>query len=70
MDSIQRINSLIILRGGAKKSAFQRFHSTHDCLSYPSTLSMAYDFGSKWEADMMKWVHEVDKDNRLEKYLI
>ena len=70
MDAIQRINSLILLRAGAKKSAFQRFNSTHDCLSYPSTLSMADTFGSKWEADMMKWVDEVDKDIRQEKYLI
>ena len=39
IDAVQRVNSRILLRGGAKKSAFQRFNSTHDCLSYPSTLS-------------------------------
>ena len=62
MDSLQRLHSLVLLRGGAKKSAFRRLNATHDCLSYSATLSMADKFGLKWENDLLKWVDQVDKD--------
>lgn len=70
MNAVQRLNSLILLKGGAKKVAFQRLNSTNDCLSYKATLSMADTFGSKWEGDVMKWVDEVDKDVRHERSLL
>lgn len=70
MNAVQRLNSLILLKGGAKKAAFQRLNSTNDCLSYKATLSMVDGFGSKWEADVMKWVDEVDKDVRHETSLL
>ena len=69
MDSLQRLHGLVLLRGGAKKSAFRRLNATHDCLSYSATLYMADKFGLKWENDLMKWVDQVDKDNAVEKKL-
>ena len=70
MDSVQRLHSLVLLRGGAKKSTFRRLNATHDCLSYSATLSMADKFGLKWENDLMKWVDQVDKDIAKEKHFI
>ena len=34
MDSLQRLHSLVLLKGGAKKSAFRRLNATNDCSSY------------------------------------
>ena len=34
MNALQGLNSLILLKGGAKKSAFRRFSSSYDCLAY------------------------------------
>lgn len=67
MNTVKRLNSITLLKGGAKKSAFRRLNGTHDCMSYQSTLQMADDFGSGWEAKLMNWVHKVDEDIRLEK---
>ena len=38
MNVIQRLNSLILLKGGAKKSVFRRLSVTNDCLVYNATL--------------------------------
>lgn len=62
LDAVQRLNSLILLKGGAKKSAFRRFSATNDCLSHQTTLLMADNFGLTWESDLLKWVEDVDQD--------
>ena len=38
MDSVQRLHSLVLLRGGAKKSTFRRLNATHDCLRVTQQL--------------------------------
>ena len=70
MDSLQRLHSLVLWRGGAKKSAFCRLNATNDCLSYSATLSMADKFGLKWEDGLLKWVDQVDRDIAKEKECI
>ncbi|XP_053374786.1 uncharacterized protein LOC128547092 [Mercenaria mercenaria] len=70
MDAVQQINSIILLKSGAQKSAFRRLNATHDCLGYSSTLLMADNFGSMWEKDLLSWVEAADKDRAIEKQLV
>ncbi|XP_053398038.1 uncharacterized protein LOC123565316 [Mercenaria mercenaria] len=70
LNAVQRMNSLCLLRGGAKKSAFRRLNATNDCLGYQSTLLMADQFGLRWESDLKKWVKQVDSDRKKEARLL
>ena len=69
MNAIQHINSGILLKGGAKQSAFARFNSSFDCLSYLSTLKMSDEFGKDWNSEIMSWAKCVDDESKTEKQL-
>ena len=69
MNVIQRLNSLILLIGGAKKSVFRRLSVTNDCLGYMATLSMADDFSSSWANDLQQWSAAVQEDTQIEKQM-
>ena len=69
MNVIQRLNSLILLKGGAKKSVFRRLSVTNDCLGYMATLSMADDFSSSWANNLQEWSTDVQEDSRIEKQM-
>ena len=69
MNALQHINSAILLKGGAKQSAFARFNSSFDCLSYLSTLKMSDEFGKDWNSEILSWAKRVDEDSKTEKQL-
>ena len=69
MNVVQRLYSLILLRGGAKKSVFRRLNATNDCLGYAASLSMADDFSKLWACDLHKWSTEVCEDAKVEKQI-
>lgn len=66
MNAIQSWNSLILLKGGAKKSAFRRLSSSYDCLTYSTTLAMADNFSSTWEDKLVLWSDKVYQDSKIE----
>ena len=67
MNALQSWNSLILLKGGAKKSAFRRFNASYDCLSYQTTLGLADKFSSNWEEKLLAWSKSVKEDIDVEK---
>lgn len=60
MNVFQCMNSLIMLKGGCKKSAFSRFNATGNCLSYRASLNMADSLASGWEKQLLEWKSEVE----------
>ena len=70
MNLLQSINSLMLLKGGCKKSAFTRFNTTNDCLSYQATLNLAEKVGNKWSDDIISWKETVENDVVIEKRLL
>ena len=69
MNLLQSINSLMLLKGGCKKSAFTRLNTTNDCLSYQATLQLAERVGNKW-SDYISWKEAVENDAALEQRLL
>ena len=66
MNALQSWNSLILLKGGAKKPAFRRFNASYDCLSYQTTLGLADKFSSNWEENLLAWSKSVKEDIDVE----
>ena len=69
LNAVQYLNSAILLKGGAKQSAFARFNSTMDCLSYTSTLKMSDEFGKDWNTEILSWARQVEEDSNTEKQI-
>lgn len=67
MNLLQSINSLLLLKGGCKKSAFTRLNMTNDCLSYQVTLALAERVGNKWSDDITSWKEAVESDVTIER---
>ena len=65
----QHINSIILWRGGCKKSAFTRLNTTNDSSSYRASLDIVDKLGHKWQEDLNEWQEEVvegtSKENNL-----
>ncbi|XP_062571098.1 uncharacterized protein LOC134233123 [Saccostrea cucullata] len=66
----QHINSIILLKGGCKKSTFRRLNSTFDCLSYPATLALADRYGADWDRNIRSWQVTVEQDRETEDQLM
>ena len=69
MNVIQRLNSVKLLKGGAKKSVFRRLSVTNDCFGYMATLSMADNFSSSWAYSLQQWSTAVQEDTHFEKQM-
>ena len=70
MNLLQSINSLLLLKGGCKKSAFTRLNMTNDCLSYQVTLALAERVGNQWSDDITSWKETVESDVIIEQNLL
>ena len=69
MNVFQCMNSLIMFKGGCKKSAFSRLNATGNCLSYRATLDMADRLASGWEKRLLEWKSEVEMSVSIEEAL-
>ena len=70
MKALQNVNDLIFLKGGLKKSAFNRMKATGDCHSYKSAIDLADKLASKWNEELFEWQERNRRDNELEQELI
>ena len=70
MKALQNVNDLIFLKGGLKKSAFNRMKATGDCHSYKSAIDLADKLASKWNEELLEWQERNRRDNELEQELI
>ena len=70
MNIFQCINSLIMMKAGCKKSAFNRLNATGTCLSYRSTLDMADKLASGWENPLIQWRSDVELSTSIEEALL
>ena len=70
MKALQNINDLILLKGGLKKSAFNRMQSTGVCHSYKSTIDLADKLADKWNEELLIWQDRSKHDSDLEHELI
>lgn len=70
LNALQHLHSIILLKGGCKKSTFTTLSATYDTLSYKSTLAIADKFGEKWSSEILSWADCVDRDRKRENVLI
>ena len=70
LNVFQSLNSVIMLRGGCKKSAFDRLNSTGNCLSYQATLNMVDKLVINWSDELVQWKSKVESDVEIENRLI
>ena len=70
MKALQNINDLILLKGGLKKSAFNRMQSTGICHSYKSTIDLADKLADKWNEELLIWQDRSKHDSDIEHELI
>ena len=70
MNVFQHLNSLVLWKGGCKKSAFSRLNATFDCLSYQATLNLADKLGKDWDKDILLWQEQVTTDAARELSLL
>ena len=70
MSALEYINSMILLKGGAKKSAFRRLNATHMCMSYCSTMDKANTIADNAENKLHEWQTTSWNDRQRELQLI
>ena len=63
MNALEYMISAILLKDGAKQSAFARLNATFDCLSYMSTLKISEEFGKDWNIELLSWAKCVDTES-------
>ena len=66
LNAVQHVVSLVLLKGGCKKSAFTRLNSINDCLSYQATLNIADNFADTWTYEIKTWTKQIEDDKRVE----
>lgn len=70
MNALQHVNSMILLKGGCKKSAFTRLNSTHDVLSYPAVLHAVDKYGERWSDELRAWSTRIKQESDIERRMI
>ena len=66
LNLFQSLNSIILLKGGCKQSAFNRLSSTGSCMSYKSTLAMVDKLAINWSKELTDWKVRVETDSEIE----
>ena len=66
LNLFQSLNSIILLKGGCKQSAFNRLSSTGSCMSYKSTLAMVDKLAINWSKELTDWKVRVETDSEME----
>ena len=69
LNVFQHLNSIVLLKGGCKKSAFARLSATYDCLSYPAALNLSDKYGSDWDKQLNVWKEANEQDAATENIL-
>ena len=64
------MNSIILLKGGCKQSAFDRLSSTGNRTSYQSTLDMVDKLATNWSKELTNWKTGVETDSEMEKKIL
>jgi hypothetical protein len=67
---VEYINSLILLEGGAKKSAFTRLNGTKHCMSYQSTLDKASQIAENEDKKIKEWQEVIFDEHKRESELL
>ena len=70
MKALQNVNDLILLKGGLKKSAFNRLQATGDCHTYKSAVEMADKLADQWDEELLSWQEKNKHENDIEQELI
>lgn len=70
MSLLQRITSLIFLKGGLKKSSFNRMSSVNECQSYLSTIKLADSIAENWNREIQIWQSKVSYSHEVEQQIL
>jgi hypothetical protein len=70
MSALAYINSIILLKGGAKKSSFSRLNATKICMSYQSTLEKANEIADNADTQLEAWQKKVWDERQHELKLL
>ena len=70
MSAVQYIHSLILMKGGAKKSAFSRLNATKSCMSYESTIKKQDEIAGNAVKHLQSWQKEVWNGREREQELM
>ena len=69
MNVFQCVTSLIMFKGGCKKSKFNSLNAISNCLSNRATLDMTDRLASGWEKQLLEWKSEVEMSVSVEEAL-
>jgi hypothetical protein len=70
MSAVAFINSIVLLKGGAKKSTFTRLNAVKTCMSYKATLEKADEVANLEEENMAEWRKTVWSEQQSERSLL
>ena len=70
MKALQNVNDLILLKGGLKKSAFNRMQATGVCHSHKSTIDLADKLADKWSEELLAWQEKSKHESDIEQEFI
>lgn len=60
MTALKKIFSIILKKGGLKKTAFNRLARLNDCLTYQATFDMLDKFGENFDEELLDWKETVE----------
>ena len=66
LNLFQSLNSIILLKGGCKQSAFDRLSLTGNCMSYQTTLDMVDKLATNRSRDLTQWKTTLETDSSME----
>jgi hypothetical protein len=70
LNLLQYVNSIILLKGGAKKSTFRRLQLSGDCSSYQTVINAADRIAGQWAHPLLEWKKCVEDDTRQESAIL
>jgi hypothetical protein len=70
MNILKQINSIILKKGGLKKTGFIRLAKTYDCMSYTFTNQIFDTFADSAHATINGWKEDVESDSNDPGYTI
>lgn len=60
LDATRRVKSIVLKKGGLKKTGFKRLASLNTCLSYNSTNTLMEKLGQGYDSKLVDWKEEVE----------
>jgi len=70
MNLLRQINSVVLKKGGLKKTAFTRMHHTYDAMSYQFTTELLDSFAGRFDTTIKLWKEEWETNDTSPGYTL